>query len=242
MTTQSNEQLIQEVFDRVKAMPNPMTEADIRRIVREHFDSLLEDETFTRKFKFGGGQAEQKLIGSKFGRWQMSVADIEFLYDLQVSLKGQRRVDGTGYYTGPSEALAEAFKHISEAYYMSNDEIRQIDRRAIDDLFPRIPLAWVSEPDRQILRANGRNKRGWAAFQDTEAYQRSMRAMDTAESGFGSQLVGAQYVPELWAAARLESRVKSRRRALIIISFSSSVMSSSSSGIDSSGIARPRTL
>lgn len=33
------------------------------------------------------------------------------------------------------------------------------------------------------------------------------RAMDTAESGYGSQLIGAQYVGELWEAARRESRV-----------------------------------
>jgi hypothetical protein len=40
-----------------------------------------------------------------------------------------------------------------------------------------------------------------------DAYQRAMRAMDTAETGFGLQLIGAQYVGELWDAARRESRV-----------------------------------
>ena len=33
------------------------------------------------------------------------------------------------------------------------------------------------------------------------------RAMDTAESGYGSQLIGAQYVGELWEAARAQSMV-----------------------------------
>ena len=39
------------------------------------------------------------------------------------------------------------------------------------------------------------------------AYQRAIRAMDTAETGFGLQLVGAQYVGELWEQARQESLV-----------------------------------
>lgn len=33
------------------------------------------------------------------------------------------------------------------------------------------------------------------------------RAMDTAESGYGSQLIGAQYVGELWAGARAQSKI-----------------------------------
>jgi len=33
------------------------------------------------------------------------------------------------------------------------------------------------------------------------------RAMDTAESGYGSQLIGAQYIGELWDAAKAQSKV-----------------------------------
>ena len=50
---------------------------------------------------------------------------------------------------------------------------------------------------------------------DRAGYQRASaaldqvygRAMDTAESGFGQQLVGAQYVAELWRGARASSRI-----------------------------------
>lgn len=38
------------------------------------------------------------------------------------------------------------------------------------------------------------------------------RAMDTAESGYGSQLIGAQYVPQLWEVARREARIFSLLR------------------------------
>lgn len=48
----------------------------------------------------------------------------------------------------------------------------------------------------------GRSKRG-----PSEELRNVKRAMDTAESGFGSQLVGAQYVHDLWTAARAQSRV-----------------------------------
>jgi len=47
-------------------------------------------------------------------------------------------------------------------------------------------------------------------FSTVRDYQRAMRAMDTAESGFGSQLIGAQYVGELWTGAQAQARVFSQ--------------------------------
>jgi hypothetical protein len=44
------------------------------------------------------------------------------------------------------------------------------------------------------------------------AYQRAVRAMDTAESGYGSQLIGAEYVTDLWTASRQQSRVMAQIR------------------------------
>ena len=48
----------------------------------------------------------------------------------------------------------------------------------------------------------GQSKRG-----PSEELRNVKRAMDTAESGFGQQLTGQQYVRDLWEAARRESRV-----------------------------------
>ncbi|KKN23764.1 hypothetical protein LCGC14_0901560, partial [marine sediment metagenome] len=45
---------------------------------------------------------------------------------------------------------------------------------------------------------------------DFAGYKRgiaNVRAMDTAESGFGSQLIGNQYVSTLWAGAKVQSRI-----------------------------------
>jgi hypothetical protein len=102
---------------------------------------------------------------------------------------------------GPSEELRNAFNDLTEALYIPQEEIRRIDKQALDNLFPRIPLAQFRGKDRYWA------KRG--DFDRTELYQAELRAMDTAESGYGSQLVGAQYVGDLWEAARRESRVGS---------------------------------
>ena len=79
---------------------------------------------------------------------------------------------------------------------MPEAQVREMDKNAIDNLFPRIPIHWLNARD-QMLQARGQ-------YDEMSAYQ---RAMDTAETGFGLQLIGAQYVGELWEAARTESRI-----------------------------------
>ena len=128
----------------------------------------------------GGGtdssNMAHKLSNSKFSRWNLGLADIEFLYDLMVSNERNGR-------HGPSDELRNAFQDLSDAIYISNAEIRRIDKQAIDNLFPR------------ITRKN------------RVEYEGALRAMDTAESGYGAQLTGAQYVSDLWQAARTDMRV-----------------------------------
>ena len=165
--------------------------AAIRQFIMEDIDRNP-DSDFARKMRFGTG-GDTRLVGSKFYRWGLDASDIEYLYDLQMSLAGLKRVNGSGVYNGPSEELSKAFETISGALYMDQEEVRRIDRQAIDDLFPRV-------------RKDG----GWSRFTDANhygQYERAMRAMDSAESGYGSQLVGAQYVGDLWEAARPESMI-----------------------------------
>jgi hypothetical protein len=143
----------------------------------------------------GGGvpaTADGKLFGSKFGRWGLNVADIEFLHDV---MSAEREAGKAGL----SEELRNAFAAVSEALYIPQEEIRRIDKQALDNLFPRIPLSEFRGRDRYWAR------RG--EFDRTKLYQGELRAMDTAESGYGSQLIGAQYVGDMWEAARAESRV-----------------------------------
>lgn len=190
-----SEDILKDIAARIQAMDARMSEAEIRKII----ENVLGEPDFVRRFQ--PPAPENALRGSKFGRWGLSLADIEFLYDLQLSLQGQKRVSGGGMYAGPSGELRGAFEAISKALYMPMERVREMDRVALDNEFPRIPLSQFHGPDR-ALAAAGR-------WQETQAYANAVRAMDSAESGFGSQLVGAQYVSDLWAAARPASRVMS---------------------------------
>ena len=84
--------------------------------------------------------------------------------------------------SGPSAELNAAFKAVSNAEYKSNALIRADDERRLAEMHRSGVL-------------------------DAAGYERAIRAMDTAETGFGLQLVGAQYVSDLWAGARAQSRV-----------------------------------
>lgn len=169
------EEMISDVQARLTAIGEQVTEERISGIIGKYMDERAGDPAFVRKMRFGGG--DPALVGSKFARWNLQVEDIEFAYDLFTA----RHKAGMG--VGPSEELTKAFNDISDAHYMSEEEIKRIDGRAIDDLYPRI---------------NKRNIQKWEA-----AY----RAMDTAESGYGSQLIGAQYVGSMWEGAGVESNV-----------------------------------
>ncbi len=173
-------ELLKQIMERLEALGQSVSEERLNQIVKTHLEGLVKDEEFQRKMRFG--RTEPKLLGSKFSRWNLNTADIEFLYDLQNGLRGMPKRGG-GVHTGPSEALENAFKAISEAYYLTNEQVREIDRQAIDNLFPRVTKHNRAE------------------------YEAAMRAMDTAESGYGSQLIGAQYVGDLWEASRPDMRV-----------------------------------
>jgi hypothetical protein len=187
-----NEELMQEISQRMQALGESVSEQRINALIQGYMDRLLGDEMFVRKMRFGGG-APAKLVGTKFARWGLDIGGVEFLYDLMTA---RQRV---GMGAGPSEELRNTFQAISEAMYIPDEQIRAMDRAALDDVFPRMPVSAFYGRDRELAR------RG--EFELTGAYQRAIRAMDTAESGYGSQLVGAQYVGQLWEAARKDSRI-----------------------------------
>jgi hypothetical protein len=190
------EELGTEVRQRLDAIGSDVSERTsdekLTELVRGVVDSLSQDPEFVRKLRFGQGPAETQLVGTKYARWGLSVADVEFLYDIQSSLRGMPTK--RGIHPGPSEELTRTFEAISAARYLPMDQVRAMDQQALDDMFPRIPLTEFTDADRKLARQG--------KFELTGAYQRAIRAMDTAESGFGSQLIGAQYVGELWNAPR----------------------------------------
>lgn len=204
--TQTFETLATEIRQRLDGIDEKVSDqvSDVKlgELIRTQVMALVEqDPEFVRKLRFGsdGGQ-DRKLVGTKYARWGLSVADIEYLHDLQQGLRGQRKTSGRGgVYEGPSEELGNTFEAISDAMYLPAEQVRDMDRKALDDMFPRIPVSEFHGADRELA------KRG--KFELTGAYQRAVRAMDTAESGYGSQLIGAQYVGELWEAPRKLGRI-----------------------------------
>ncbi|HCT77816.1 MAG TPA: hypothetical protein DGT23_14745 [Micromonosporaceae bacterium] len=124
-----------------------------------------------------GAQTAAELVGTKYARMGLDRTDIELLHNIMTAAQ-----ESGINRRGPSEELTRTFEAISSGHYQSTALARADDERALER-----------------MRRDGKL--------DQVGYERAIRAMDTAESGFGSQLIGAQYVGELWEAARKESRV-----------------------------------
>lgn len=196
--TEVFEQLMKDINDRLAALDGIRddipSEEGIRNIIKTYLDELTNDSEFVRKMRFGPGGQERKIVGTKYARWGLTIEDVEWLYDVLSAAQRSGLSEN-----GPSDELRNTFEALSEAVYVPESTVREWDQTAIDNMFPRIPLAWFHGKDR-VLAQDGK-------FELTEAYQRAVRAMDTAEAGYGAELVGAQYVGELWDGARKESRV-----------------------------------
>ena len=198
------QELIQDIADRQAAIQTSLdavpNEEKIRALIASSLPDLANDPEFKRKMRWGG--ADPELIGSKFARWNYTQADVEWLYDFQCGMRGKPRVDG-GVFPGPSPELEKAFRAVSDAYYLSDEEAKQIDRRAIDDLYPRIPRPEIRKLYRSSAEYNRARRQAYATI-DAETRASSM---DTGTSGYGSQLIGAQYVGDLWDAAFQEAQI-----------------------------------
>lgn len=162
-----------------KAQSASLSDDRLGDLIRTNLETFLESSSgqeYVRKLRFGSEKSPE-LVGTKYARAGLDVADVEFMYDL---LRAAR--DSGLSRKGPSEELTRTFEAISQGRYLSTAMARAEDERRLSDMHRAGKLG-------------------------VTAYERALRAMDTAESGFGSQLIGAQYVGELWTAARRESRI-----------------------------------
>ena len=173
------EGLLRDVAARLDSIQgSSLTEKQVKEIAEGIVKNAQNDNAEEyRKMRFG--QADPALMGSKFARHNLSASDIEMLYDITTAAKN------AGMGPGPSSELANAFAAVSKATYMDENLVKAYDRTALDNLFPRV-------------------RKGMANKAELEAYA---KAMDSAETGFGLQLMGAQYAADLWEAARPLSRV-----------------------------------
>lgn len=157
-----------------------LTEEEIRTMIAGYLEGE-DGQEIIRKFRHEG---DPELSGSKYGRHGMSVADIEFTHDLLMAAQA------AGRSSGPSEDLRNAMSALSDRKALTPraarvaDEVRLAEMRDLGIIDP------------------GAYRRGMAALDQVYG-----RAMDTAETGFGLELIGAQYVSNLWAGAQARSRV-----------------------------------
>lgn len=159
-----------------------ISDARLSEMIQTNLQTLLaSDSDLGRKIRFG--QSDPQLVGTKYARLGLSVGDVEMLHNILSSAQT------IGRSSGPSAELDATFKALSDGRYLSTAIARADDERRIEE-----------------MRHAGFFGKG-RAF-DADRYAGAIKAaMDTAESGYGSQLIGAQYVGELWEAARRESRI-----------------------------------
>jgi HK97 family phage major capsid protein len=157
-----------------------LSDVNLAEQIKASLGALLESEEgaeLVRKVRFG--QPDAELTGTKYARRGLSVGDVELMHDVLTACKE------VGRGTGPSEELSATFKAVSEGHYVSTALARADDQRRLYEMHR-------------------------SGILDAAGYRRAMlanEAMDTAEAGFGAELIGAQYVSELWTAPRRLGRV-----------------------------------
>lgn len=175
--------LASEVRASLKAISDQVSDGTsdnkLRQLLTEVVEGLSDDDPIVRKIRFGSTRDSQ-LVGTKYARLGWTVADVEFCYDL---LRASKDVGMSKH--GPSDELEKTFKAVSEGRYAETALVRADGYRRLEEMW-----------------REGR-------FTTVRDYQRAVRAMDTAESGYGQQLIGAQYVSELWTGAQATARVSS---------------------------------
>ena len=165
------------IQEKLEALDARMSDAEFDKRFNERIDGLEPTDDLVRKIRFAGG--DPSLAGSKFGRMGLGVAEIEHL--MMLTEAGKRAGKGPG----PSDDLRKAFKNVTEGRMLDAVSADAADLYSVEQMYERGEL-------------------------DTNGYKRAVaniRAMDTAESGFGSQLVANQYVGSIWAGAKVESRI-----------------------------------
>lgn len=183
------EALAGEVRERMDTLSQQITDqvsdARLTEIIKTTFPQLVEAGGPTRKVRFATEAGDDKLKGSKYGSHELSVADVEFLHDVLES------AESIGRSSGPSEELRNVVRDVSLAVAVPSSIARADDERKL------------AEMRREGILDEEGYGRAMAAVEQTYG----TRAMDTAEAGFGLELIGNQYVRELWKGAEVASRV-----------------------------------
>lgn len=161
-----------------EAVSTQTSDQRLSEMVRTNLESLLAENDGELVRKLRFGAGPDKVVGGKYARLGWSVADVEFCFDLL------RAAKETGQSKrGPSEELTNTFNALTEGRYQDTAFIRASGHARLEEM----------------------HRAGY--FTTRASYEQAARAMDTAESGYGSQLIGAQYIGDLWTGAQAAARV-----------------------------------
>ena len=132
-----------------------------------------------------------------------------------------------------TEPIVRGYNSIERLWLDTNPDVRKLNVEAKNDWFrSNYELAMMimggtrAIPSINTVEPSDEMKRGWQhhVFETGEAMRVKVptkdgepertRAMDTAETGYGLELVGAQYVSDLWAATRNMDTISGAIRTL----------------------------
>ena len=153
------------------------------------------------------------------------VAEVQALLD---GLRGGEPKTPSKKESAPS---VRGYTAIERTWMDVDPNIRHLSREDRDDWFrANYELAMMivggtrANPTIPTVEASEALKRGWQhhVFERSpedvpwvsDGNGKRIRAMDTAETGYGLELVGAQYVSDLWAAARNQDSIVGRIRTI----------------------------
>jgi len=181
MDTETLDDLVADIGQKLTDLDDKFTPERIQELVRTNITEMMGDDDFVRTIRFA---SEPKLVGTKYARLGMSAADVEMVFHILESARVANRSQG------PTDELRKAFEALSDSEVVDSSIARMRDTRMVEEMFGdgRLDNAGFSKAMGAIEQVYG-------------------RAMDTAETGFGLELIGAQYVSDLWAGARTLSRV-----------------------------------
>ena len=85
------DQLAQNIKQRLDGISDDVasrvSDERLSQLIRDNLEGVLADPEVVRKIRFAQDENKGELVGTKYARWGLSPADVEWLYDFQTDRK-----------------------------------------------------------------------------------------------------------------------------------------------------------
>src|SRR5690606_42099755 len=120
------DQLAQNIKQRLDGISDDVasrvSDERLSQLIRDNLEGVLADPEVVRKIRFAQDDNKGELVGTKYARWGLSPADVEWLYDFQTSLRGTPKRGG-GVRQGRSVELSWACEAMSAVGYVAQANV-----------------------------------------------------------------------------------------------------------------------